>query len=510
MGRATGQLFWTVETTAGLIQGIANGTIKQFKGIPYGAPTAGRNRYMPPRKPSPWSGVRDCFGYGQVSPQVPMDLAFDYAMLIYWDSHVGPGGMGEDCLHLNIWTPGVNDRGQRAVLVCFHGGGWMTGSGNGPMYDGAQLARYGDVVVVMVNHRLASLGYAHFADLGAPPEFASSGVCGIMDLVAALEWVRDNIERFGGDPNRVTIFGQSGGGSKVSTIMATPSARGLFHRAVAQSSPPSALRQLTREEGTAEAERLLRSLGLKSRQIGEVQRLSWQQILEAQAANQADFRPVVDGSVLPRHPFDPSAPMESADVPLMVSTTLHDHSNSFENFGLDEEGLRAVFRDRWGARGDTILAEYRRESPHESPFLIQAKAATDAHRGDTFLQAERKAALGRAPAYHYIWSWPTEAYDGRYGAAHASDLEASLHLHRSPMANSGKVASRLMSDRIAASVIAFANTGCPDNPLIPSWPPYSASRRATMIFDAEMRVVDDYRGDFARLVGGPETSDEGH
>jgi para-nitrobenzyl esterase len=504
MGRATGQLFWTVETTCGQVQGIANGAIKQFKGIPYGAPTGGPNRYMPPRKPESWSGVRDCFAYGQISPQVPMDLNFEYAMLINWDSHVGPGGLGEDCLNLNVWTPGLDDAGGRAVMVALHGGGWTTGSGNGPMYDGALLAKFGDVVVVTVNHRLGALGYAHFADLDAPAAFSSSGVCGVQDMVLALEWVRDNIRQFGGDPDRVTIFGQSGGGSKVSALMAVPAAQGLFHRAVVQSRP--AVGPWTAPEGSAQAKRLLEALKLKPSQIADIQSVSWQQILEAQASI-GDFRPVLDGAFLPRIPFASASPPESADVPMIIGTTLHDRSNLFENYDVDEAGVLKVFQERWGARAKPILEAYQSESPDETPFLRQGRAWTDAERGHTILQAERKAAQAGAPAYLYVWDWASDAFDGRYGAFHAEDLDASFHLYRSPACGSAHAPGRLMCDRFAATLVAFAKTGSPDNPLIPTWPPYDAERRATMIFDNEMRVVDDYRGDFVRLIGesGPST-----
>ena len=233
--RLNGPLFFDVETTNGVVRGMANTGIKVFRGIPYGADTSGANRFMPPRKPAPWTGYALAIGYGPISPQTPSGYRSDYSQLIAWDRHVGIGGMSEDCLSLNVWTPGVKDNGRRAVLVSFHGGGWATGSANGPMYDGGQLALLGDVVVVTVNHRLASFGYTHLASAGAPEAFKHAGVCGVMDMVASLEWVRDNIASFGGDPSRVMIFGQSGGGSKTSTLLATPAAKGLFHRAAVQS-----------------------------------------------------------------------------------------------------------------------------------------------------------------------------------------------------------------------------------------------------------------------------------
>ncbi len=328
------ELFFTADTQYGKIQGMANSGIKEFKGVPYGASTAGKNRYMPPQKPAAWTGVRECLAYGQISPQTISPPTSDYSQLIQWDLHYGTG-MGEDVLTLNVWTPGIKDGGKRAVLVSFHGGGFATGSGNGPQYDGTQLARLGDVVVVNVNHRLASLGYLHLADLGAPPEFAHAGVVGMMDLVASLEWVRDNIENFGGDPQKVMIFGQSGGGAKTSTMLAIPSAKGLFHAAGIQSG--STIRSLDRERATKSAELLLAKLGISKSDIPAIQKVSWQQILEAQTAlgPEAPFTPVVDGTILPHHPFDPTAPPESAAVPIIISNTLEDAALRLDQFRPD-------------------------------------------------------------------------------------------------------------------------------------------------------------------------------
>ncbi len=495
---APGGIFWTVETAAGKVQGIANGRVKEFKGIPYGASTGGKNRYMPPKTPTPWTGVRNCIGYGPISPQTPASLESDYSMMIAWDRHVGPGGMGEDCLNLNVWTPSANDHAKRPVLVSFHGGGWATGSGNGPMYDGAQMARLGDVVVVTVNHRLAAFGYTHLADLGAPAEFANAGNVGVMDMVAALRWVRDNIEKFGGDPGRVMIFGQSGGGSKTSTLLAVPSAEGLFHRAAVQSG--STLKQATPAEATAETEKLLKALGISRKNIASIQQVPWQKLLEAQVVSGGNFRPVIGGKVLPHHPFDPGAPEESADVPVIISTTLHDAALRLTNFDLTESGAAALFHQRFGPKGGDILAAYRQENSRQSAYLTQAEAFTDATRGNSQIQALRKAALGKAATYMYVWDWETPAFDGKFGAVHGHDVEASFHLSRNAIGGAGMKGGRQMSDRLSATWVAFAASGNPNNPLIPNWPAYDARRRATMVFNDEMKVVDDYRGDFVRMI----------
>src|SRR5579872_1174298 len=492
------QLFWEATTAYGKVQGMSTAGIKEFKGIPYGASTAGKNRFMPPRKPAPWTGVRECLAYGQISPQTLADLRSDYGMMIQWDRHVG--GMGEDVLTLNVWTPGVNDGRKRAVMVSFHGGGFATGSGNGPGYDGAQLARFGDVVVVTVNHRLASFGYLHLADLGAPPEFAQAGVTGIMDLVASLEWVRDNIEQFGGDPNKVMIFGQSGGGAKTSTILATPSAKGLFHSAGVQSG--SSLRLATRERATKSAEALLAKLGISKSNIGDLQKLPWQQILQAQSSlgTGAGFTPVMDGTVLPHHPFDPVAPPESAKVPVVISTTLEDAALGLTNFNLDEAGLKAILKQRFETKADEIYALYRKLSPKKSPFLIQAQVFTDAAgRRSAIAQAERKAALGMAPAYMYLWSWESPGFGGKFGAVHGIDVSASFYNYRDGIGGTGSPQQLALWNKFASAWVALAKTGNPNNPNLPNWPAYDDAARSTMVFDNDPRVENDPRAEIRKF-----------
>jgi para-nitrobenzyl esterase len=493
-----GQVFHSAETASGKVLGIDNAGIKEFKGIPYGASTGGRNRWAPPRPPAPWGGVREAIGFGQISPQTVADLRSEYAQMIMWDRHVGPGGMGEDCLNLNVWTPGI-DNAKRAVMVSFHGGGWQTGSGNGPMYDGANLARYGDVVVVTVNHRLAAFGYLQLAGLaGMPSDLADAGAVGVADMVASLKWVQANIAGFGGDPDRVMIFGQSGGGSKVSTLLATPSAKGLFHRAAIQSG--STIRQQTPEQGAKSAALLVEALGGHA---SNLMTAPWTHLLQAQtdaSANGANFSPVIGNATLPHHPFDPAAPSESANVPVIISTTLEDAALRLTNFDLDEAGLHGVIAKLSPDKADAITRMYLDANLEKPPYLAQAQAITDSGaRRNAIIQGERRAALGAAPTWMYIWAWPTPAFDGKFGAVHGHDVDASFHIVRSNMVGSGRAEGHLMADRLASAWVAFAKTGDPNNPVLPHWPPYEPGARSTMIFDTNTRAENDPRRAFREL-----------
>jgi para-nitrobenzyl esterase len=480
-----------VETSYGKLRGVDVAGIKVFKGVPYGASTAGKNRFMPPAPPAAWSGVRDALAFGQIAPQTPADPRSEYGRLIGWDKQ--PGGMGEDCLVLNVWTPGLADGRKRAVMLSIHGGGFTSGSGSTPGYDGDSLARFGDVVVVTVNHRLGVLGYLHLADVGAPKEFAQSGTVGMLDLVAALQWVRDNIAQFGGDPETVMVFGQSGGGAKTSALMAMPTAKGLFKRAAVQSG--SALRLMTRDVASQLAERLLKQLDIAKGDVAALQEVPSAKLIAAALALSPDnpmlsFAPVVDGDAIPRHPFDPDAPALTADVPLIIGTTLDDAAMR-GRFDIDDEAVKQGLRKKYPQHADRIVALYRKHHPDCSSFLLKARMRTDAGgRRAATTMAERKAALGQAPAYLYVCTFQSPALGGKYGAVHGVDVGLAFNNARGAVAGDTPEARQLAS-RFAAGWVAFAKTGDPNTSELPAWPTYEPATRPTMIFDTDIRLERD-------------------
>lgn len=501
-GRAAEQdLFPIVETTDGKVRGLMSGGIAVFKGLRYGASTAGPNRFRPPQPVVPWKGVRDALDYGNIAPQVPGDRRRDYADLIFND--VQPGGMGEDCLVLNLWTPSPTDRGKRPVLVRFHGGGFYAGSSNSPGSDGEMLSRFGDCVVVTVNHRLSAFGYLYLGETGP---YADSGAAGMQDLVAALKWVSRNAEAFGGDPKRVLIFGQSGGGAKVSHMLGMPTASGLYSSAGVMSG--SRLVAQTRDEAAEISGKLLKRLNLRKDQIRELQSVPFSTLLSAQADLEAgdrakgeaprSFSPVL-GATIPHHPFTPGAPTESKAIPIIVSTTLDERAYRESNFDQTWTGVQARLKAVVGDDAASVLAAYRDDDPKATPYVIQARFITDqTFRRNASILASRKAQAGGAPVWSYLWEAPSPAYGGRYGAPHAVDVPASMHDIRMPLA--GPTAdNRRLADELASAWIALAAKGDPNNPKTPRWPAYDTAKRTTMVFGERSRAVDDPRGRFREM-----------
>jgi para-nitrobenzyl esterase len=484
-------------TKYGKIRGLANGTIKVFKGVPYGASTAGANRFMPPQPPTPWSDVRDTIAYGDQSPQAPA-MGFMEEEMVSLDH----SPMSEDCLRLNVWTAGLNDGKKRPVMVWFHGGGFSGGSGGNVRYDGTNLAKKHDVVLVTVNHRLNAFGFLYLAKLGGE-KYADSGNAGMLDIVAALNWVKDNIAEFGGDPGRVTIFGQSGGGGKVTTAMAMPQAMGRFHRVIAESG--LALKAVTPDEATDAASKIMTQLKLQPGQVDQLQQIPVPQILAAMAAlgpagNR--FGPVLDGRSLVsgNGAFDPVAPSQSAEVPMILGSTLTEITfmNATPLDPIDDATLRADLKRGLhvdDAATEKLITLYKRDFPQADNVRLYQLIATDNWlTANVALVAERKAALGKAPAYVYHFEKPTAVHGGKLGVPHTVEITYVFDNLDVPTENAitGTGKDRYpLADKMSRAWTNFARTGNPNVKGLPAWRPYSASDRAVMIFNDQCKLAVD-------------------
>ena len=481
-----------VATTAGRVRGLVRDRVNQFYGVPYGASTAGANRFMPPVEPASWTGVRDCF---QVKERAPQDADGPISEVFSLDRREP---MGEDCLAINVFTPGLG-RGARPVMVWLHGGGFAGGSGNWLLYDGTNLARKEDVVVVSVNHRLNLFGFLYLADLGGE-KWAESSNVGMRDIVLALEWVRDNVAAFGGNPANVTIFGQSGGGSKVTTLMAMPAAKGLFHRAIAQSG--AQLRGATRENATRAAEQFLARLGLQRNQVDQLQQMPWQRLQEA-VFSEPNIQglgngPVVDGQSLPRDQWSPDAPAMSADVPLLIGSTETEDAWSDPPPPLQMPEDEMMTRIRRITRNDEakareLVALYRQTHPgitNTDVWLIMN--ADNTRRANVQTLGELKFAQGRAPAYAYYFAWRSPVHKGQMKAYHTLDIPFVFNNVDVAASMTGSGQERYaLQHRMSAAWAAFARTGNPNHADIPTWPVFNPTQRATMIWNNEVKVVND-------------------
>ena len=478
-----------VRTTAGRVRGTLDGDLQIFRGIRYGADTATR-RFMSPVAPTPWRGIADAIAFGAASHQ--------------------PGSepnQSEDCLFLNVTAPRAKAAHPRPVIVYIHGGAYSSGSGSSPLYDGSALCRQGDVVVVTLNHRLSLFGYLYL------PGFPDSGNAGMLDLVLALRWVRDNITAFGGDPGCVTLLGQSGGGAKIATLMAIPAAAGLFHRAATMSG-----QQLTAsgpQHAAARTRMLLDKLGVPVERVATLAELPPADLLRAIAGTVDPFigrgglymGPVLDERTLTRHPFYPDAPAQSAGIPMMIGNT-HDETRS-----LIGRGDPAVFDITWEAlpqrleaemrvdiSGALVVSEYRKWYPQYSPadVFFAATTAGRSWRG-AVVEAELRAAQG-SPAFAYQLDWSSPQDGGKWGAFHTLDIPlmfGTLTARESPTGDAED--ARRVSATMQQALLAFARHGDPNYSGLPRWEPYTLPRRATMVFDAQSRLADDPRGQERRL-----------
>ena len=479
------------QTANGKVAGYIQDGVTIFKGIPY----AKANRFEAPVQADSWEGIRSCRQYGPVSPQGARSgwANDEIAFAFNWND----GVQGEDCLRLNVWTPALDSR-KRPVMVWLHGGGYSAGSGQElPSYDGTSLAFAEDVVVVSINHRLNVLG---FLDLSAYGEkYAKSANAGLLDIVASLKWVRDNIAAFGGDPSNVTIFGQSGGGGKVTTLLATPCAKGLFHKAIVQSG--SMLRTMESKYSRKIGIATVRNLGLDASSIDKISEVPYGELLAAgekaiaQVKAEADrdgvasfifgWAPTVDGSVLPSQPFDPQAPAISAEIPMIIGTTRHEFSMTtyvpaLRNAGREE--VIGILKGRYGEGTERFLELFAKAYPGSKP--ADMLDADFVFRPGAIEQALRKSLQGAAPVYMYMFNWESPVLDGILRSTHCMEIpfvfnNADRH---ASMTGGGAQAMELAS-KMSHCWAEFARCGKPSAEGLPEWEPFEAEKRAVMFFD---------------------------
>jgi para-nitrobenzyl esterase len=495
-------------TQYGKVRGYVLRGINYFLGIPYGADTSGANRFMPPQKPKPWSDVYPALWWGNTAPQ-NMENRYENKYASFRD-HWNYDDVSEDCLRINVFTPGINDGRKRPVMFWIHGGGFTNGNGiEQDGYNGENFARFGNVVFCSINHRLGPLGYCNLAGAGGE-KFAASGNVGMMDIVAALEWVRDNIANFGGDPGNVTIMGQSGGGAKVCILTAMPSAKGLFHKAVVLSGASRRAADKTWSEQLGAA--VVKEAGLTPNDLDKLQSMPWkefyaiatraQQTLAREATGGSPmargFSPVVDGSILPQHPYDPDGAPAAADIPMIISSVQNEQSpdwtdSSLESITLDQvvERLkrRAGFGAGFGDKAPEIVEAYSKTFPGRKPVEIWSLASSNRQSVVALANVKSKQP---APVYVNWFTWQPPLFDNRMRAFHCVDISFWFYNTDLMLTHTGGgPRPKALSAKMAGALLQFMKTGNPNGAGLPNWPKYSSAKGETMVFDDVCKPEND-------------------
>ncbi len=509
----TGENVAVTNTDAGKVRGYIHNGVFTYKGIPY----AVAGRFEAPAKPQPWAGVRSTLTYGPVAPLLdPTTTVMDESEFVFnhdW------GYTSEDCMRINVWTPGINDGKKRPVLFWIHGGGFTAGSSQElPSYDGENLAKKGDVVVVSINHRLNILGYLDLSAYGE--KYKQSANLSILDMKAALEWVKTNISNFGGDPGNVTIFGQSGGGAKVNTLMAMPSAKGLFHKAVNQS---GAFRSnmLEKSETRLIGAEVLKALNIDPSEVDKIQKVPFDQL--SAAGKKAlkvvsdkfksegkqiggfglSWGPSLDPEVLPYQIFSDEAFALSKNIPLMIGTVKNEFMASLGaglSNGTQEQVIDFV-KKRYADKADAYVAAAKKAYPKDTrpSDLIDIDFV---FRPGAVLQANTKSALsGGAPVYMYMFTYQSPVFDGKYKAIHCAELPFVFNnIARCEEMTGGTKEAYTLADKVSQAWINFARTGNPNHAGLPKWDTYSASKGTTMFFDTTPAIGYNHDKELLELV----------
>ena len=497
------------QTESGKVSGYNDDGVHIFKGIPY----AKAERFMPPAKPDAWDGVRSSRTYGPTCPQGKRMGWYndEEAFIFNWDD----GYQGEDCLRLNIWTKNLDGKKKQPVMVWLHGGAYSGGSGQEhPSYEGKNLCKRGDVVVVNLNHRLNVLGFLDLSAYG--DKYMQSGNLGLLDLVAALQWVHDNIASFGGDPSNVTIFGQSGGGGKVTTLLATPSAKGLFHKAVVQSG--SMLRTMDTKYSQLIGAAIIEELGLNPSQIDDIKKIPYEQLLtagekavakikkqafeEGQSSFIFGWAPTVDGMILPSQPFDPYAPEQSKDIPLMIGSTIHEFTTSVSIAGsrdLTIEQVKERLLKKYGNKTDEFIDAFKKAYPNYQPIDL---LDTDFNfRPAAVEQAKLKYSQQGAPVYLYMFAWESPVLNGLFRSFHCMELPFIFNnIYNSRTLTGGTAEAYALAEKVSDAWINFAKTGNPNTDNLPEWIPYTIDTGATMIFNNTCEIKYNFDRELLEVV----------